>query len=176
MQVLAPKDNKLAREFAMKNDKKDEFFHSSSYGSAQNAGNIGTASVSMTMEERKAIEAKRKFVQKYNNSKIFESTLGLRHAKKFTPRTEGGTNALFDSNAERTAVRTNTSGDAEGNIRTSFGRTSSDDIVGIGGNAGKPGERSGGSGYTPFKTGGGSAPSRPSAAAGFSANIKPSFK
>ena len=174
MQNLASKDNKLVREFAMKNDKKEEFFHSSSYGTAQNAGNIGTASVGMTMEERKAIEAKRKFVQKYNNSKIFESTLGLRHAKKFTPRTEGGQNALFDSNAEHFAGRTNTSGDAEGNVRTSFGRTSGDDVVGIGGATGKPGERSGG--YVPYKTGGGSAPSRPSAAAGFSANIKPNFK
>ena len=175
MQNLASKDNKLVREFAMKNDKKDEFFHSSSYGSAQNSGNIGTASVGMTMEERKAIEEKRKFVQKYNNSKIFESTLGLRHAKKFTPRTEGGANALFDSTAERTGTRVNTSGDAEGNVRTGYGRTSSDGVVGIGGGSGKPGERSGG-GYVPFKTGGSSAPSRPSAAAGFSANIKPSFK
>ena len=176
MQNLAPKDNKLAREFAMKDDKKEEFFHSSSYGTAQNSGNIGTAGVSMTMEERKAIEAKRKFVQKYNNSKIFESTFGLRHAKKFTPRTEGGANALFDSTAERSGTRTNASGDAEGNVRTSYGRTSGDDTVGIGGNIGKPGEKTGGSGYTPFKTGGSSAPSRPSPAAGFRANIKPNFK
>ena len=173
MQNLASKDNKLVREFAMKNDKKDEFFHSSSYGSAQNAGGIGTAAVGMTMEERKAIEAKRKFVQKYNNSKIFESTLGLRHAKKFTPRTEGGANSLFDSNAERTANRVNTTGDAEGNVRTSYGRTSGD-TVGIGGMTGKPGERTGGSGYTPFKTGG-PASSRPTSP-NFSAGIKPSFK
>ena len=171
MQNLASKDNKLVREFAMRNDKKDEFFHSSSYGSAQNEGNIGTASVGMTMEERKAIEEKRKYVQKYNNSKIFESTLGLRHAKKFTPRTEGGANALFNANAERTGSRVNTSGGAEGNVRQSYGR-STGDVVGIGGAS--TGDRS--SGYTPYKTGGGSAPSRPSAAAGFSANIKPSFK
>lgn len=176
MQNLAPNDNKLVREFAMKNDKKSEIFHSNTYALAQNGNNIGTASTGMTMAERKAIEEKRKFVQKYNNSKIFESTFGLRHAKKFVPRTEGGKNALFDSSSvERTSNRTNTAGDADGNVRTSFGRTSSGDIIGIGGGSGKPGERSSG-GYTPFKTGG-SAPSRPSGpAAGFSANIKPSFK
>jgi hypothetical protein len=168
MRSLAPNDNKLVREFAMKNDQKDEFFHSSSYGTAQNAGNIGTASTGMTMDERQAIEEKRKFVQKYNNSKIFESTYGLRHAKKYIPRTEGGENALFDMTAERTSNRTNVSGDADGNVRTGFGRSAGE----IGG---RPGERTGNS-YTPYSTGSSSAPSRPSPAAGFSANIKPSFK
>ena len=167
MQNLAPSDNKLVREFAMKNDKKDEFFHSSSYGSAQNSGSIGTASTGMTMAERKAIEEKRKFVQKYNNSKIFESTYGLRHAKKYVPRTEGGKNALFDANVEHTANRTNVTGDANGNVRTSYGRSAGE----IGG---KPGERMGNS-YTPFSTGA-STPAKPSPAAGFSAGIKPSFK
>ena len=173
MQNLAPTDNKLVREFAMKNDKKEEMFHSSSYGMAQNADNIGTASTGLTMAERQAIEEKRKFVQKYNNSKIFESTYSLRHAKKYVPRTEGGENALFDST--RTHNREDVTGDANGNVRTGFGRTTSDDVVGIGGGAGKPNERTAGSGFTPFKTGG-SAPSGPSSAPRFSANIKPSFK
>ena len=168
MRSLAPSDNKLVREFATKNAKKDEFFHSSSYGTAQNAGNIGTASTGLTMEERKAIEAKRKFVQKYNNSKIFSSTFGIRHAKKFVPRTEGGENALYDQTIERTANRTNTSGDADGNVRQSYGRSAGE----IGG---KPGEKSGNS-YTPFGTSSSPAPSKPSPAAGFSANIKPKFR
>ena len=167
MRSLAPNDNKLVRNFVTRNDKKDDFFHSSSYGTAQNSGSIGTASTGMTMAERQAIEEKRKYVQKYNNSKIFESTFGLRHARKYTPRTEGGENALFNISTERDATRTNVVGDADGNVRTSFGRSAGD----IGG---KPGEHNGNS-YTPFKTGG-SAPSKPSTGPNFSAGIKPSFK
>lgn len=173
MRQLVDDKNKLAREFAMKNDKKDEFFHSSAYGSAQNEGSIGSASTGLTMDERKAIEEKRKFVQKYNNSKIFESTYNLRHAKKYVPRTEGGENALFDN---RQHNRENVVGDANGNVRTSYGRTAGSgdqNAIGIGGMAGKPGEHPG-SGYIPFKTGA-SAPSRPSAPS-FSAGIKPTFK
>jgi hypothetical protein len=174
MRQLVDDKNKLARKFAMKNDKKDEFFHSSAYGSSQNEGSIGTASTGLTMAERKAIEEKRKFVQKYNNSKIFESTYNLRHAKKFIPRTEGGENALFDN---RQHNRENVFGDASGNVRTSYGRTpgsGDNNAIGIGGMAGKPGERTGG-GYTPYKTSSAPAPSRPSGPS-FSAGIKPSFK
>ena len=169
MRELVDDKNKLVREFATKNDKKDEFFHSTTYASAQNGGNIGTSSTGLTMDERKAIEEKRKFVKKYNNSKIFESTYSLRHAKKYVPRTEGGENALFDARAEHAYGRSAGSGpDAE--------RLA--EVVGIGGGLkGKPGERKGGSGYTPFKTGGGApAPSRPSPAASFGPSIKPSFK
>lgn len=173
MRQLVDDKNKLAREFAMKNDQKNEFFHSSAYGTVQNEGSIGAASTGLTMEERKAIEEKRKFVKKYNNSKIFESTFNLRHAKKFIPRTEGGENALFDS---RQHNRENVTGDANGNVRTSYGRTAGSrdsGAIGIGGMSGKPGERMGG-GYTPYRTGG-SAPSRPGGPS-FSAGIKPSFK
>lgn len=181
MRELVDDKNKLVREFTLKNDKKDEYFHSTTYASAQNGGNIGTSSTGLTMDERKAIEEKRKFVKKYNNSKIFESTYSLRHAKKYVPRTEGGENALFDSRAGRT----NESGDASGNVKQYYGRSAGSgpsqesiaEVVGIGGGLrGKPGERMGGSGYTPFKTGGTPAPSRPSPAASFSPNIKPSFK
>ena len=169
---LAPSDNKLVREFAMKNDKKDEFFHSTSYASAQNEGNIGVASTGLTMAERQAIEEKRKFVKKYNNSKIFESTFGLRHAKKYTPRTEGGQNALFDA---RSHNRENVVGDANGNVRQSFGRSTGEvrsaGDISAGGSVRSAGQSSG---YTPYKTGP-SAPSRPSTPS-FSAGIKPSFK
>ena len=176
MQNLASKDNKLVRNFAMKNDKKDEFFHSSAYGTAQNAGNIGSASTGMTMAERKRIEERRKFVQKYNTSSLFEETLNVRHANKVaTVDSEQPATETFDV---RTHNRENVVGDADGNVRTSFGRTpgNGDGTIGIGGGVGKPGERSGFSGYTPFKTGGPSAPSRPSPAASFRADIKPSFK
>ena len=57
--------------------------------------------------------------------------------------------------------------------RTFSGRYRIVERIGIGGMAGKPGERMGG-GYTPYKTSG-AAPSRPSGPS-FSAGIKPSFK
>ena len=169
MRQLVDDKNKLVREFAMKHDEKKDFFHSSAYGTTQNEGNIGTASTGLTMDERKAIEEKRKFIQKYNNSKIFESTYSLRHAKKYVPRTEGGEKALFDN---RQHNRENVTGDANGNVRVSYGRSTGDSkIVGIGGSNGS----SGSNGYVPFKTGP-SVPSRSSAASGFSAGIKPNFK
>ncbi len=131
MRSLTPQDNRLARKFTMKNNQKDEYFHSSSYGSAQNSGNIGTASVGLTMEERKAIESKRQFVAKYNESNLFESTFSVRHAKKFDP------NAT--ANVPQSSIphnRENTMGDADGNVRTSFGRTAGnkENVIGIGGN------------------------------------------
>ena len=112
-------DNKLQRKFDVEKAEKSEIFHSNGAAEAQNKG-IGTASVGLTMAERKAIEEKRKFVQKYNNSKIFSSTYGLRHAKKYVPRTEGGANALFDSGS---SLKQNVDGDAHGNVRGSFGRS-----------------------------------------------------
>ena len=171
MNSMYPTDNKLVRNIAMKNDKKDDFFHSTSYGSAQNEGNIGTASTGLTMAEREAIDAKRKFVQKYNESSLVGETFSLRHAKAYNPDAEVAAPAPIKHN------RTNVEGDANGNVRTGFGRISDNDnnVIGIGGRgAKKPGERSG---YTPFKSGSApSAPARPSATAGFSPNIKPSFK
>ena len=57
-------NNKIARNFTIKEDQRDDFFHSSGYGAAQNSGNIGTASTGLTMSERKNIEEKRQFVKK----------------------------------------------------------------------------------------------------------------
>ena len=152
--------SELQHSLKRTNDKKDDFFHSTSYGSAQNEGNIGTASTGLTMAEREAIDAKRKFVQKYNESSLVGETFSLRHAKAYNPDAEVAAPAPIKHN------RTNVEGDANGNVRTGFGRISDNDnnVIGIGGRgAKKPGERSG---YTPFKSGSApSAPARPSATA-----------
>ena len=111
------KDNKFLRDFDVEKAEKSEIFHSNGAAKVGNKG-LGTMSVELTMAERKAIEEKRKLVQKYNNSKIFSSTWGLRHAKKYVPRTEGGANALYGSNLSK-----NEEGDASGNVRTNYGRT-----------------------------------------------------
>ena len=171
MNSMYPNDNKLVRSFAMKNDEKSEFFHSSTYGTTQNGENIGTASTGLTMEERDAIEAKRKFVQKYNESSLVGETFSLRHAKAYNPEAVEAAPAQIPHNRE------NTEGDANGNVRTGFGRSTGkeDNVIGIGGRGTrKPGE---GSGYTPFKSGSApAAPSRPSPAAGFTPSFKPNFK
>ena len=158
MNTINPSDNKIVRDFAMKNDKKEEFFHTSGYAEAQNGANIGTASTGLTMAERKAIEEKRKFVSKYNDSKMFAETLSLRHAKKYDPNTAAPATYAASHN------RTDVVGDAHGNVRTSYGRT-----------AGKPGETMGNS-YVPYKTGSSSGPSKPG---GITPSIRPkpiSFK
>ena len=171
MNSMYPNDNKLVRGFAMKNDEKSEFFHSSTYGTTQNGENIGTASTGLTMEEREAIEAKRKFVQKYNESSLVGDTFSLRHAKAYNPEAAEAAPLQIAHNRE------NSEGDASGNVRKSFGRTTGkeDNAIGIGGSRGtrKPGE---GSGYTPFKSGAASAPSAPSSASRFAPSIKPTFK
>lgn len=92
-------DNKLIRNFVMKSDKKDDFFHSSAFGASQNTGNIGTASSGMTMSERNKIEERRKYIQKYNNSKIFDSAYNLQRAKQYSANTITGRPAAPQSNS-----------------------------------------------------------------------------
>ena len=65
MNSLSPNNNKIARNFTIKADQRNDFFHSSGYGATQNSGNIGTASSGLSMADRKALEEKRQFVQKY---------------------------------------------------------------------------------------------------------------
>jgi hypothetical protein len=147
MRELSNDDTKLVRSFAMKDDKKEDFFHSSSYATAQNGQNIGTASVGLTMEERKAIEEKRKFVQNYNESNLVGKTYSLRHSKQYVPPKNDGP-------------------------RVTGGAPNRGNVVGIGGKNGDLG----GNHYSPFKTGSSPAPSAPSAASRFMSGINPSFK
>jgi hypothetical protein len=102
----AYRNNKLAREFSVKHSNEAEVFHSSSFGQVQSGENIGTAAVAMTMDNRKSIEEQRKYVRKYNNSKIVNSTYGLRHAETYTPRTEGGARSLYGGTKTENGART----------------------------------------------------------------------
>lgn len=167
MQNNASSD-KILRDYVMKDDKKSEIFHSSGYAEAQNGANIGTASTGLSMAERKALEEKRQFVAKYNHSGMFSETFSNRKAKKFDPNVNRtGSNSYNNRDDRADRVRSNTTGDASGNVRTSYGR--SERMPGSGSGVKQIGEAGG---YTPIKTGGGSNSARP---AGFTPSIKPKF-
>ena len=162
MNTLNLSDNKLSRTYAEKNIHKEEFFHSSSYGVAQNSGNIGVSSGGMTMNERKAIEEKRKYVQKYSSSELLRASQNLSRPKTHTRIFKRDSGAFTGS-------------DRHGRERLSDARVTSErsqgDVIGIGGKCAdnvKPG-----AGLAPHKA---SVAPTPSPAARFSANIKPTFK
>ena len=112
MNSLSPNNNKIARNFTIKADQRNDFFHSSGYGATQNSGNIGTASSGLSMAERKALEEKRQFVQKYGNSKLVGSTLNLRHSQSYDPASTNSASASADFSA--TSSSSNTVGSATG--------------------------------------------------------------
>lgn len=206
MNSLSPNNNKIARNFTIKADQRNDFFHSSGYGATQNSGNIGTASSGLSMSERKALEEKRQFVQKYGNSKLVGSTLNLRHSQSYDPASANS--APASANFSTTSNSSNAAGSATGaTIKTTAGTPvgiggsgsatsvgGANNAVGIGGTNNAVGIGSANNGYSPYRTGGGNAQttsargfgarlnpaaaSRPasSPARSFTPNIKPTFK
>ena len=154
-------NNKIARNFTIKEDQRDDFFHSSGYGAAQNSGNIGTASTGLTMSERKNIEEKRQFVKKYNNSQIFSSTLNLRHSKSYC--------VPANSSSSSNSNYTNTGGEytAAPSANT---RSTTRDFAGSGNGIGSSNS------FTPYRTGGSATSGAPRPSRSFTPNIKPNFK
>jgi len=63
-------DQSLARSFSVRDEDRDNFFHSSGYAGAQNEGRIGAASRGMTMEERQELSENRKFIRGYENASL----------------------------------------------------------------------------------------------------------
>lgn len=63
-------DQSLARSFSVRDEDRDDFFHSSGYAGAQNEGRIGAASRGMTVEERQELSENRKFVRGYENASL----------------------------------------------------------------------------------------------------------
>lgn len=61
-------------KYVMK-DKKEDIFHSSAYGKAQNAGGMGTAS-SVSFSQRMNIDRNRKTVRGYRDSRIVNEARG----------------------------------------------------------------------------------------------------
>ena len=164
-------NNKIARNFTIKEDQRDDFFHSSGYGAAQNSGNIGTASTGLTMSERKNIEEKRQFVKKYNNSQIFSSTLNLRHSKPYVPaNSSSSSNSNYaNTGGEHTATAT---ASASSNAATPSANTRpiTRDFAGSGNGIGSSNS------FTPYRTGGSATAGAPRPSRSFTPNIKPNFK
>lgn len=67
---FAMNDQSLARSFSVRDEDRDDFFHSSDYAETQNEGRIGAASRGMTVEERQELSENRKFVRGYENASL----------------------------------------------------------------------------------------------------------
>lgn len=67
---FAMNDQSLARSFSVRDEDRDDFFHSSGYAETQNEGRIGAASRGMTVEERQELSENRKFVRGYENASL----------------------------------------------------------------------------------------------------------
>lgn len=80
MKINATGSDKLLLKYAMKNDKKEEIFHSSGYARAQAGDNFGAAG-GETFDARRDIETDRKYIQGYKNSRITNEYRSLQRAK-----------------------------------------------------------------------------------------------
>ena len=174
MNSLSPNNNKIARNFTIKADQRNDFFHSSGYGATQNSGNIGTASSGLSMAERKALEEKRQFVQKYGNSKLVGSTLNLRHSQSYDPASANS--APASANFSTTSSSSNAAGSATGaTIKTTAGTPvgigGSGSATSVGGANNAVGIGSANNGYSPYRTGGGNA--QTTSTRGFGARLNP---
>ena len=67
---FALNDQELARSFSLRDDRREEFFHSSGYADAQNSGKIGAASFGKTVAERQDLNENRRFVRGYENASL----------------------------------------------------------------------------------------------------------
>ena len=67
---FAMNDQSLARSFSVRDEDRDDFFHSSGYAETQNEGRIGAASRGMTVEERQELSENRRFIRGYENASL----------------------------------------------------------------------------------------------------------
>ena len=174
MNSLSPNNNKIARNFTIKADQRNDFFHSSGYGATQNSGNIGTASSGLSMAERRALEEKRQFVQKYGNSKLVGSTLNLRHSQSYDPTSANSapTSANFSATSSSPNVTSSATGAAaKTTAGTPAGVDGSGSATSVGGANNAVGIGSANNGYSPYRTGGGNA--QTTSARGFGARLNP---
>lgn len=121
-------DNKLAREAAMKDEKQEEFFHTSTYGAAQNSGRIGTAGNGETFSTRQAADQDRKQVGKYRDSQMISEISRQQALARGAARPAGELGELHDQTGAKVNVgnRQDMFGRqaGQGPVRGGFGRTS----------------------------------------------------
>ncbi|MBR2863992.1 hypothetical protein IKE88_00355 [Candidatus Saccharibacteria bacterium] len=76
-------NDKLIIDYAMKNDARKDFFHSSAYGNAQNSDSIGTTGGD-SFSVRQSIEKNRQHVKKYKSSKVANQFYNAEYAKSYS--------------------------------------------------------------------------------------------
>lgn len=81
----------LSQKYTTKNAKKSTILHSSGYARVQSGNKIGVAAPGESFETRQKVEERRKYVQKYRNSRILQRTYGIQRAKTYVPRVEKDT-------------------------------------------------------------------------------------
>lgn len=71
-------------------ESKEDIVHSSAYAQAQNEGSFGSTST-QSFDERRKIDANRKIVRKYNDSRLMQGTSSnAPRAKVYTPPAKTG--------------------------------------------------------------------------------------
>ena len=87
---FAMNDQSLARSFSVRDEDRDNFFHSSGYAETQNEGRIGAASRGMTVEERQELSENRKFVRGYENASLAAQVASARERRRGAENGENG--------------------------------------------------------------------------------------
>ena len=135
-------DDKIVREYAMKNDKKSEIFHSSGIAAAGSGENIGAGAEALEFAKRQALDGQRQMVGKYRDAQLGQSMNTAMRAKAFTGDTRRGFGRKEGSGPEHQGYGRSESpatrgyGRTEGNgTRGGYGRTSGGS-VGAGGSGG----------------------------------------
>ena len=67
---FAMNDQSLSQSFSVRENERDDFFHSSTYAGAQNAGRIGAAAYGKSVAERQDLNENRQFVRGYENASL----------------------------------------------------------------------------------------------------------
>mgnify|MGYP001673139483 CR=1 FL=1 len=98
-------DQSLARSFSVRDDERDEFFHSSTYAGAQNEGRIGAGARGMTIEERQALAEKRKFVRGYESAGLATQMASMRERNISTIERGGTQQDVSSDNRGETSNR-----------------------------------------------------------------------
>lgn len=82
---------KIVIDYANKDLKKEDVFHSSGYAQAQSGDSLGAAGgEGASFAARQAMEEQRKYIQGYRNAKIVNSFYGLQRAKAWKPKSASG--------------------------------------------------------------------------------------
>ena len=108
-------NDKVVREYAMKNDKKSEIFHSSGIAAAGSGENIGAGVEAM---KRQAIASSERMVGAYRDAALGQMSNPSMRAKAFSGDTRRGFGRKEGSGPERQGY-----GRSEGPIKRGYGRS-----------------------------------------------------